>query len=768
MKRKWFTFVFFFIAFQVSFAQLKVSDKKEIRKVLFEKVNKLRKSKGLPSLILHDDLQKAAQLHANYMQKNRDLSHEERIDSLKTPRKRIEQFSKKFNVFGENILYTKPKRTPIKRTLLKRIAHEMFIAWKNSPGHYANMISDAYTHGDFGFAYDQKSRRIYAAHVFGGIGTSIEGQLSPNAFNIETETENGTVNCFDLMGHKRNIAINLGNSVTIEGKDILLYYHDKRVVAELIENEKDGFAIDIIQRNQFECGKKNTLDVSKIYDGILLKPVYKKELFANNTSKGTYRLITKIGELPEHLVGKDIQMSMVLIKNGVKCDYNYPITISRKDYNLLPFPPNLQQETIDFITEGIIGMQDVYFNFNRDEVKATNTPALYTKTGIHSIDIMSYSSVEGNEKDNITLHNERAKFIKKFLLAEVENKEVRIKSDAKENWSLCKIQLELFGLDSLLDKEKQEIRKYINKNSNEEWKAALEQQRASKARVFYNGTRSSSDHLFLEMNLLTGVKNDNYKLVNKALYELYEADKQITFFYNDEWLPEFLEVPDLVTNTSAMLLKDINVYDTEMIVLYVRNWLKKASTLSKEAIENVLNLYAITTDKLLSYWDVEAEKIARIMHPDKTALLLEKYDDSKETHPLLLNFYIATINYYSHVRDTKKLIYAFEFISEYYKKKALTIKDKVKLALFFNHWSSYRLSHDLLLDSYNKETINKEGAFLLAQTTMMLEVDQKIINRILQRAYKFDAKKWCNWIQKDFQLLRDKNVKKMYCQKCSK
>ena len=649
-------------------------------------------------LILHVDLQKAAQLHAVYIQKNRKLSHEERIDSLRTPRKRIEQFSKEFDAFGENILYTKPKKTPIKRALLKRIADEMFMAWKKSPGHYANMISEVFTHGDFGFAYEKKSKRIYAAHVFGRIGTNIEGQLSASAFEIKTPTESEALDCFSLMGNERNIAINLGNSISIEGKDILLYYHDKRIVAELIENENDGIAVDIIQRNQFECGKKNSLDVSKIYDGILLKPVYKKELFANNSSKSTYRLITKIGELPDDLVGKDIQMSMLIIKSGVKCDYNYPITISRSDYDLVPFPPNLQEETVDFITEGIVGMEDVYFNFDRDEIIAKNSPKLYATTGIYSIDIMSYSSVEGNENDNNALHNERAKFIKKFLLAEIENKEIAITSDAKENWDLCKIQLELFGLDDLIDEEKQVIRRYINKNSNKQWKEALEKQRVSKARIFYTGKFANSDDLFLEMNLLTGIKNRNYKLVNKALYELYKADKRISFFNNGEWLPEFLEAPELVTNTSAMLLKDINMYHTEMIALYVRNWLKKVPELSKEATENLLNLYAITTDRLLSFWDVEAEKIARIMHPDKTALLLEEYDESNETHPLLLNFHIATINYYSHVRDTEKLIYAFQFISEYYKKKALTIKDKVKLALFFNHWSSFRLSHNLLLD----------------------------------------------------------------------
>ncbi|WP_046759020.1 CAP domain-containing protein [Kordia jejudonensis] len=768
MRNKWFIGLLFFSIVQFSFAQLKVSDKREIRKQLFKKINTLRKSKGVPALILHPDLEKAAQLHADYMQKNSDLTHEQRVDSLRTPKKRIAQFSEKFNVFGENILYTKPTKTPIKKGLLKRIAHEMFIAWKNSPRHYANMISDNYTHGDFGFTYDKRTKRIYAAHVFGGIGVTIEGQLSENAFNIQAPEDNEAVDCFDLMGRKQNIAINLGNAVSIEGKDILLYYHDKCIVADLIENEDDGIAIDILLKSQFACGKKNQLDVSKIYDGVLLKPVYKKELFGNNQSKSAYRLITKIGELPDEFIGKELQISMLLIKSGVKCDYNYPISISRSDYELVAYPPNIQTETIDFVTEGIVGMEDVYFNFDRDEINATNAPELLASTGIHSMDIKSYSSVEGNETANKALHKARAAYIKKYMLFKIENKDIPITSDAKENWELCKIQLEMFGLESLLDKEKQVIRSYINKNSTSEWKEALAKQRVSKARIFYTGKVANSDELFLEMNLLTGLKSKNYKLVNKTLYELYKADKQVSFFYESEWFSEFLEAPELVTNTSAMLLKDVKFYNTEMIVVYVRNWLKKASKLSKEATENLLNLYAITTDKLLSYWDVEAEKIARIMHPDKTVLLLENYDSSQETHPLLLNFHIATINYYSHVRDTKKLIYAFQFITKYYKGKALTIEDEVKLALFFNHWSSFQESYDLLVQSFHKKTINKEGVFILAEVAMLAETDQKIIKSIMQKAYEQDPKRWCAMIENDFQLLRNKNIKNNYCKKCSK
>jgi hypothetical protein len=269
------------------------------------------------------------------------------------------------------------------------------------------------------------------------------------------------------------------------------------------------------------------------------------------------------------------------------------------------------------------------------------------------------------------------------------------------------------------------------------------------------------------MNLLTGIKNHNYKLVNKALYELYQQKKNISFFKNGEWLPEFLEAPELVTNTSAILLQGIHKYDTELIVFYVRNWLKKASELSKESIENILNLYAITTEKVLSFWDVDAKQIARIMHPDKTALLLEMYDEENETHPLLLNFHIATIHYYSHVRDLEKLNYAFDFITEYYKEKVLTIDDRVKLALFLNYWSSYSASYEMLLKSFHQKTINKEGAFILAQLVMFAEVDPKITKRIMKKAYKYDAKRWCNWIQRDFQILRNSSVKALYCAKCS-
>jgi uncharacterized protein YkwD len=766
MTKKWYICITLLFTFQVGIAQLTVSDKKELSKTILKKINTLRKRTGHSGLILQADLQKAAQLHAGYMQKNKKLSHSQRTASLNSPKKRIQKYSKEFNVFGENILYTKPKRLPLKKAIIRRIANEMFMAWKNSPGHYANMISDDYTQCDFGFKYDKKSRRIYAANVFGGIGVLIDGQLSSNGFEIKTEEENEAVDCFDLMNHKKNIAVNIGNAISIEGNSVFLYYHDKRVVEELIEAETDGIAVDILQRDQFECKTKNQLDVSEIYDGVLLKPVYKKELFSNNTAKGEHRLITKIGEIPAHLVGKDIQISMILIKNGVKCDYNYPITISRKDYDLLPFPPNLKKAEIDFIEEGIVGMQDAYFQFNRDEINTKIVPSLYTTNGIHSIDIMSYSSVEGNKKSNTILHKERALFIKNFLLSKIDNKEIKINSKAKENWALCNFQLEQFGLDSLMETNKETIRKYINKNTNKEWREALKKQRVSKARIFYIGKLTSSDELFLEMNILTGIKNKNYKLVNRALYELYQKDKKIGFFKNGEWLQEFLIQPELVENTSAILLKDINEYDTEMIVLYVRNWLKKAEELSKEAIENILNLYAITTDKMLSYWDIESEKIARIMHPDKTALLLERYDDANETHPLLLNFHIATINYYSHTRDRAKLIGAFNFITQYYRNKILTIKDKVKLALFFNRWSSYTLSYELLIGDLKKETISKEGAFILAQNAIVTNADKKIVQLLMNKAYTFDPKKWCSWIKEDFQLLRNKNVKSIYCKKC--
>lgn len=71
------------------------------------------------------------------MAQNDVLSHDANIRDYETPAKRVRQFGgKDFEITGENVLSSTPQRFPLDENAVTALAEEMFLSWKNSPGHY--------------------------------------------------------------------------------------------------------------------------------------------------------------------------------------------------------------------------------------------------------------------------------------------------------------------------------------------------------------------------------------------------------------------------------------------------------------------------------------------------------------------------------------------------------------------------------------------------------------------------------------------------------
>lgn len=152
----------------VSFTQLTEKDAENLRIELSMRINNLRVEKGLKPLLFSDTLKKAAEFHSDYMAKNDLLTHDEKSLKYTTPKDRVLAFEgKDFEIVGENVLFSKPQDFPLKKQDIIALADEMFTSWKNSPGHYANMINQEYEYGDLGFATNIKKQIVYATQVFG-------------------------------------------------------------------------------------------------------------------------------------------------------------------------------------------------------------------------------------------------------------------------------------------------------------------------------------------------------------------------------------------------------------------------------------------------------------------------------------------------------------------------------------------------------------------------------------------------------------------------
>jgi uncharacterized protein YkwD len=592
-----FLFSILFIGCSIlSSAQLSDKEATLLTEILTAKINDLRLELKLKKLTTDSSLASAAKMHSSYMARYNKLSHNQARRKTKTAALRVKQYSNDFEIVGENILNIQEKKKRIKD--IEATANKMYLMWKDSPGHYKNMVNPDFDLCGLGFTKNKRGY-IYATHVLGKKGIRIPGQLSKNSFNIKPESKS----CDDLLLGKKNLIVNLGNSVNISWDDtIRLYHHNNKIIEELLVNKKDGISIDLIDKDQFSCNNINQLDMSPIYDGIMLKPIYKSEIFSRNKSKNDLRLIVPISFVPEKLKDKQLVPNLIFIKEGRSCSYIIPSMVPRGNYELLHIKPKVfEPKNVKFRTRGIASTTELVFDFERGKVKPTILKyADFSTNNISKIEITGHSSVEGDSITNDNLHQERAKYIKDFLKQKWNIKERQPELSSSENWTLCYLQLEMLGLDSLLNKSKETIRRFIRNDTTYNWDSLLFIQRKSYASIHYRESWNKTNSNHFDNNLRTALLETNIELANRAIFHLYKNERDPSWLYDPSMFKVLLLHPGLVQNTAAWLSTGTNLEKQENI-LYLKHWLTNICDLSHEAVYNLLILYTKTYvhDKIL-------------------------------------------------------------------------------------------------------------------------------------------------------------------------
>lgn len=746
-------------------SQLSEQEKSTLRVELGGLINELRLSKGLQPLVFNDTLRAAAEFHSQYMAKSDNLSHSQPKSKYKTPTKRVVyKGGKVFVTVGENVLYSTQQKFPLNKKEVSALALEMFNSWKNSPGHYANMTDPKYVYGDLGFSINTKKQNVFATHVFGTKGHLVNGQISKNQFGLVPAAED----CDKEFKQFSNLVLNMGNGLSLDGDEVVLYYHNISYFEKIFSNDNDGMAIDLISKDQFNCGGPNMLDLSPVHDGILLKPVYRNEMFKNNRAESNYRVITKVGDIPEGLNGDDYSLSVILIKDGKSCKYMYPAQHPSKDYDLRPFDPYLNNDSkIEFVLDGVIASQELRYDFRTNKKKAVKLPEIDRSfSDIHSIQINSFSSVEGDSTHNSSLHNARASFIQNHLMDELKVSAEKISKNASENWSLMDFQLNYFERDELSLLSHDSLKKVLKvRDTSLPWDSLLFAQRKAEAIINYFGEFEEDGVEDLSLfNLRTAVAMNNVELANKALYVMYQNDEYNPHVLFESQIMDFMNThPETVANYSANLSRYYNL-DLYKVTNFIYAWMYREDELNDKTRANLLHLYTLVGLELLDRWDVSAKRLSNVIHP----LKIEDFTPDNLNDELLLNLQLTYIQYFGQVNDGTNINRAFRFIAEYFKENNLKPKDDVDLALFYNSWSMYRMTVDHLSAKFKQNKLNEDGLFLLAKTmnfTNYKDVSGIYVD-VQKKAIESNSERWCDWVDYDFQVMRNTEVKRMFCETC--
>lgn len=477
----------------------------QIELLTFDRVNDLREKMDLADLIWDDLLYRAAKDHAQYLIGEEKISHFQTIAGKKTPYERVKVHGGHiFTAVGENVISITlgvefPHKGRKRSTVTySSAAQTMADSWKQSPGHYKNIISEKYNTTALAVSYDGRSQRLIAVQVFAyspAPGASTQPDFSEYLLKLPTPTLP-----FRLKGYrfekKKQKAIRGFAKLEMDRGHITGSFKKAK---KIFKGRRSGIAQEFIPLSQYDSASSDFSRVPNRRNGLyelngeLEEPVYRRELLRysrKNTERDYYSFVifkrkvelpikkpTTIFRYPLHNNGYGWEFNLFFIKDrklsinrsyimvpGEMFDHPFPEINFINSFQPLPdheeFNLTHQYDTVQFqlfYASGDIGIPKK----SRQEVEEMIS-AIPGK--IISIKAEAYASIEGGKSSNDQLAKDRLDHFISLVRPMLDSVFVPTKLRSNEQWKLFANQIEGTNLASLKHKNKDEVRDYVNQN----------------------------------------------------------------------------------------------------------------------------------------------------------------------------------------------------------------------------------------------------------------------------------------------------------------
>ncbi len=764
-------------------------DHKVLEELVLSKVNQLRDSLNIKPLIKDDILRQAALDHSDYQSYFNKLTHIQKRVGKKEPYNRVAYYNGTHSLIGENCAFSyinknvKLKNGKVEsNNTLASLAESLFQSWFHSPGHYANMINEEYVTTGINFSINKKSKKIYATQVFGGKPYELPRgvKVPKDAYGI---SEGNNKLCDKIKTYKYGSEF-FANYLVRDGRDVYIYFHDLNYFKKILSGINDAIAIDIIERNQLPCNKPNVFHGNPVHDGVLKKPVYFYELYKNNQAKKENHLYSYLGTVPESIRG-EYQVNTLLIKRNKMCYNSYPVSVPSDEIPLFKFQP-----LFDTVSVGKVGIDTLNFDmefyvpFNRGEVDygSKEFKTLYNrikgyKKHIKEINVFSYSSVEGSSQQNKFLQEERAKKIIARIKQANLPSSISIQSTSEENWKMFYEQIKQTEYAYLANKTKQEVKVFLtDKNNLNFFEDMLFQERTAKVIVKVNGIidANSTNDLY-DLSLSYRKKVDTKKL-KEATIVLGKALKSYSVS-NDFPLDVFYN-PSIETSNENLV-----IFNNQLALLTNISWF----SLNKQEAKPIVKLIKDNNNYVPLKYNMYCNAIKYMFYEQDTIYstkellnginALKKHKDwskyetqlgEENFNRLIINYHLGALKFNRRYRKYEEVNESLKVIKNYFSKANMTVQEATKMGLFFNEY--YRFDWTIeILKPYLKETkVDEEAIFTFVQTTTLLreEFPDDEYYEYMNKAKNKNSTRFCTWINKDFQVMRYKKVKEVFCNAC--
>lgn len=763
-------------------------NKSFLRTEVIKALNHFRKANNVDTLQEDQALNEAADDQASFMRKQESVTHDQPGKNVATPQERAITHNGLFSEVSETVQSVaigsksriKGSKDRIEVKQYKHVIQVILGMITSSADKKEALLNPELTHVGVGLAADAQNEVIYITILYGNEPYEIPGgaRIDRDAFGLKPFDKN---ECGAIDRDYPYLAELLSDNIYVEEGKLYFYFHDLQFFKTLISEPKDGIAIDIVNREQYGCEKGNRIYPSDIHKGVLLKPLYKNELFRGNETKSDGELWVPVSNMPLYADTLNSEFNLLIIKNGSVCQTIYYNNIGGANLDLMNI--NWALDTIQVSTkadsvkktlEFDIPFEQGKFYYQLEDIKPILDAIQLHKYDIKEIELTAYSSIEGTEDVNKELQNKRAQSIldaiEEYKLTDVNKTIV-----TRENWEDFKALIsespyakEFEGLTN------EQIRRIVNSDTldyslepylRDQRKAHLKitvesvYMDSSLARVLVERMREAvQEKDGRQARLLQSMLMYEYNQGNVALADIVQFDiPQIK-----ELLPVLANQIVLKAGTQLEALSDsmLAIIDQRLIALKII-----------EPENPFLNYNQCLIDLLR--WSRNYDYIVK---PEELGSRIKKLYATRmpnfKVTRLLLNFNIVAAEYYYEKKMFSERDDALEELRKFLVSADLDRDQTYLIANYFMFQMKLKWAIEMMLPFSKKQDIDEDFLFSFISIAIYdkSQVSEDLLVELLNRAQKMNKDRFCKlfgYPNMSFQLLANKKIKSAYCSVCN-
>jgi hypothetical protein len=758
----------------------------ESKQALLRVLNKIRKDNNLDTLEFNEQLGKASDVQAVDMARMGKADLTNSSGKYATTVKRVMAFGGT-NKAEELVLALSIVKGKTSMNS-KEFAEAVFYKWRTGKRNQAIIKNADYLFASPAVSLDGSGKKAYVSIVFGNFSTFNTGADKKKELAVPYTAskkkmkapEERTCNACKKFKDWDNLA----KGLYVENGKVFIKYDKLKLLGKFIRNPKDGLAVDIVQRAQYEKPGYTIIDNNLQTKGVLLKPVYMSKLYGKNRIKSEKKgnrvikptkLDVELGKFPPKITG-EYELNLLVVQDGKLCKTIIPSNIEQGEmeggtpltmllmpdsaaYLKPPFEPKSESTLLNFT---------VPFEKNKSDYKeedivpflnALQEPDFF----IEGLYITAYSSIEGDANANEKLQKKRAESIVKAL-AKMQKAGVVTNVKTSDSWALFQLEMEGGKYDNLTKMSKEKAIQEINsKGLAEELEPVLAKERFGQIvmDVTYDIT-GPKEEKFSVSKFNQAVKKGDIKQAYKIQYFIGQQQRLKRYSYD---LSEKMIVPaeakysGILNNQVALHYMQTNSADEEDYAT-----LKKLSVLdpANNFIAFNSTVCSVTLDSTIGSDKDQTTMQKRIDAFYKTEIP-KRYVDA-----LNVEWQFRVIEAVDTTDAGEVVVQAcIDKIKSFYNIKESSWQNNLKLSYVFARAKDFKYASQLLAPFVNNESANEQLLFAYASYCAKLPelYKSRTFVTALEKADKLNHNRYCKLFgapNLTFQILDNPFVKDDY------